>query len=98
MAERKMTKSERDDLVRLVKQRERVAKTAAKQRSTAMLAEFEQKIAAVHDFNKDEVWKAAVEAAGEKGERTDSGSGGGAWHSRGISTETQLSLGKTWRE
>jgi hypothetical protein len=58
-----MTKAEREDLIRLVKQRERVAKTAAEQRSAAMLAEFEQQIAAVHSFDKNEVWKAAVAAA-----------------------------------
>jgi hypothetical protein len=63
--ERKMTKGERDDLIRLVKQREKVAKTAAEQRSAAMLAEFEQKVSAVHSFNDQDVWKAAVEAAVE---------------------------------
>jgi hypothetical protein len=61
--QRPMTKGERDDLVRLVKQRERVAKTAAEQRSAAMLAEFEQQISAVHSFATNEVWKAATEAA-----------------------------------
>ena len=60
---RKMTKAERDDLVRLVKQREKVAKTAAEQRSSAMLAEFERKISETHTFNTNEVWTAAVEAA-----------------------------------
>lgn len=64
---RKMTKGEREDLLRLVKQRERVAKTAAEQRSAAMLAEFEQKISALHDFATNEVWKAAAEAAIEAG-------------------------------
>jgi hypothetical protein len=58
-----MTKGERDDLIRLIKQRERVCKTAADQRSTAMLAEFEQKISAVHDFATNDVWKAASDAA-----------------------------------
>jgi hypothetical protein len=63
MSADRMTKGERDDLVRLVKQRERVAKTAAEQRSAAMLAEFEQQISALHDFNTNEVWKAATDAA-----------------------------------
>lgn len=63
MNEHQMTKGERDDLIRLVKQRERVAKTAAGQRSAAMLAEFEQKVSDVHDFNTNEVWKAATDAA-----------------------------------
>lgn len=59
----RMTKAEREDLVRLIKQRERVSKTAAEQRSASMLAEFEQQIAAIHPFNKNEVWQAAVAAA-----------------------------------
>ena len=59
MTER-MTKSERDDLVRLIKQR--VAKTAAEQRSAAMLAEFEKQISAAHAFDRNEVWAATVEA------------------------------------
>lgn len=63
VAVKAMTKAERDDLVRLVKQRERVAKTAAEQRSAAMLAEFEQQIAAIHTFNSNDVWKAATAAA-----------------------------------
>ena len=63
MTQNQMTKGERDDLIRLIKQRERVCKTAADQRSTAMLAEFEQKISAVHDFATNEVWKAASDAA-----------------------------------
>jgi hypothetical protein len=63
MNARSMTKGERDDLVRLVKQREKVAKTAAEQRSAAMLAEFEQQISAIHSFATNEVWKAATAAA-----------------------------------
>lgn len=61
--QRPMTKGEREDLVRLVKQRERVAKTAAEQRSAAMLAEFEQQISAVHSFATNDIWKAATEVA-----------------------------------
>lgn len=62
---KQMTKGEREDLIRLVKQRERVAKTAAEQRSAAMLAEFEQTIAEQHKFNNNDIWKAAVDAAVE---------------------------------
>lgn len=64
MADR-MTKGERDDLVRLIKQREKVAKTAAEQRSAAMLAEFERQVSALHDFATDEVWAAAAQAASD---------------------------------
>jgi hypothetical protein len=68
---RQMTKGEREDLIRLVKQREKVAKTAAEQRSAAMLAEFEQQISALHKFNDNEVWKAAVEAAVEAAQKAN---------------------------
>jgi replicative superfamily II helicase len=63
LSDRPMTKAEREDLIRLVKQRERVAKTAAEQRSAAMLAEFELQISTTHKFNTNAVWSAAVEAA-----------------------------------
>lgn len=59
---KKMTKAERDDLCRLIKQRERLAKTAAEQRSAAMLAEFEMQITAAHPFDTNDVWNAAVGA------------------------------------
>jgi hypothetical protein len=61
----RMTKAERDDLVRLIKQRERVAKTAAEQRSAAMLAEFELQVSAIHKFDTNEVWAAAAQAAAD---------------------------------
>lgn len=68
---RPMTKAEREDLIRLVKQREKVAKTAAEQRSTAMLAEFEQQISAMHKFDSNDVWKAAVDAAVEAAKKAN---------------------------
>jgi len=66
-----MSKGERDDLVRLIKQRERVCKTAAEQRSAAMLAEFEQKVSDCHKFATNEVWKAAMEAAIEAAQKAN---------------------------
>lgn len=71
MTARQMTKGEREDLIRLIKQRERVAKTAAEQRSAAMLAEFEQQISALHAFNDNAVWKAATEAAIDAAKRAN---------------------------
>lgn len=65
MTDRRMTKSERDDLVRLVKQRERVAKTAAQQRSLAMVAEFEQSMNAVHRWATNDVMKATSDVIKE---------------------------------
>jgi hypothetical protein len=39
-----MTRHERDDLQRLVRQREKVLKSAAKQRSAELLADFENQM------------------------------------------------------
>lgn len=62
----KMTKAERDDLVRLIKQREKLSKSAAEQRSAMMLADFERKMTAIHSFDKNEVWNAAMQAGIEQ--------------------------------
>lgn len=62
MADR-MSKGERDDLLRLIRQRERVCKTAAEQRSAALLADFERNISAVYAFDDNDIWKDAYEAA-----------------------------------
>ena len=67
----RMTKAERDDLVRLVKQREKVGKSAAEQRSAMMLADFERQIAAIHTFDKNEVWRAAMEAGVEAAKKAN---------------------------
>ena len=58
-----MTKSEREDLRRLIKEREKVMKAAAVQRSAELLAEFEQQMASVYSYDQDEVWKQATEVA-----------------------------------
>lgn len=55
-----MTKGERDDLGRLIRQRERVMKTAAAQRAAELLADFERQMGAIYQFDQDEIWKAAV--------------------------------------
>ena len=90
-----MTKGEREDLIRLIKQREKVAKTAAEQRSAAMLAQFEQQVSAVHVFDTNEVWRAAVEvaqqAAKEAMEKVAAES-----DKLGIPKEFQPSLGFSW--
>jgi hypothetical protein len=58
-----MTKSEREDLQRLIRQREKVMKSAAKQRSSELLADFESQMAAEYRFDDDSVWAAAAKAA-----------------------------------
>lgn len=58
-----MTKGEREDLLRLVRQRERVLKSAASQRSAELIADFEKKITDKYPFHSDETWKKAKEIA-----------------------------------
>jgi hypothetical protein len=58
-----MTRAEREDLRRLIQQRERVLKSAAKQRSAELLADFENQIASEYAFDNDAVWEEAAKAA-----------------------------------
>ena len=55
-----MTKSEREDLQRLIRQREKVLKSAAKQRSAELLADFENQMGQEYSFDQDAVWEQAV--------------------------------------
>jgi hypothetical protein len=56
-----MTKGEREDLQRLIRQREKVLKSAAKQRSAELLADFENQMGSEYAFDDDAVWRQAVE-------------------------------------
>jgi hypothetical protein len=58
-----MTKYERDDLHRLIRQRERVLKSAAKQRSAEVLADFENQMGQEYRFDDDRVWSEATKIA-----------------------------------
>jgi hypothetical protein len=58
-----LTRAEREDLLRLAKMRERVAKTGLTQRSAQLLAEFEQQMASEYSYDQDTFWKAAAAAA-----------------------------------
>lgn len=58
-----MTKYEREDLQRLVRQREKVLKSAAKQRSAEVLADFENQMGQEFRFDQDEVWAEASRLA-----------------------------------
>jgi hypothetical protein len=58
-----MTRSEREDLQRLVRQRQKVLKSAAKQRSAELLADFENQMGSEYSFDQDEVWAKATESA-----------------------------------
>jgi hypothetical protein len=58
-----MIKSEREDLQRLVRRREKVEISAAKQRSADLLADFESQMASEFRFNADVVWAEAAREA-----------------------------------
>ncbi len=58
-----MTKSEREDLQRLIHQREKAMKSAAKLRSTELLADFENQLASEFRFDDDAVWAEAAKTA-----------------------------------
>jgi hypothetical protein len=49
------TKSEREDLQRLVRQPEKALKSAAKQRSREVLADFENQMGQEYSFGDDDV-------------------------------------------
>jgi hypothetical protein len=55
-----MTRGEREDLQRLVRHREKVFKSAAKQRSAELRADFENQLGAEYAFDDDAVWADAV--------------------------------------
>jgi hypothetical protein len=68
LADRAMTKGEREDLHRLVRQREKVLKSAAKQRSAELIADFENQMGSEFSFDDDAIWQqAAREAEAEVG-------------------------------
>jgi hypothetical protein len=58
-----MSKGERDDLQRLIRQREKVLKSAAKQRSSELIADFENQMGQQYRFDQDEIWARATKAA-----------------------------------
>jgi len=58
-----MSKGEREDLHRLVRQREKVLKSAAKQRSAELIADFENQLGSEYAFDDDAVWTKAEKLA-----------------------------------
>jgi hypothetical protein len=58
-----MTRCEREDLQRLIRQREKVLKSAAKQRSDELIADFENQMGQEFSFDQDEVWTEAAKIA-----------------------------------
>ena len=59
----RMTKGERNDLAGLVRQRAKLLKAAAAQRSAELLADFERQLGTIHSYDDDETWRAATATA-----------------------------------
>src|SRR5712692_10011306 len=66
-----MTKGERDELLKLIRRQEHVAKTAAMQRSTDLMAEFERQIASIYTPNDDETFRRLHEEADRVAQEAD---------------------------
>ena len=52
-----MTKAEREAMAKLIRERQRLAKTAAAERSAKLLADFEQQADRHYSYNEDRVWQ-----------------------------------------
>jgi hypothetical protein len=63
--ENAMLKSERDALLKLCRQREKVAKSEVSAVAARRKADFERQLAAVYAFDQSEVWTRAVTASKE---------------------------------
>lgn len=58
-----MTRRDREDLLKLARLQERVARTSAEQRSAELLADFEQQLSSIYSYDQDAVWRKLAEEA-----------------------------------
>jgi hypothetical protein len=59
----RMTKGEQSDLLKLVRARERLAKTMAAARKTELVADMDQQLAREYHYDEDDIWQRAKEMA-----------------------------------
>lgn len=62
-APERMTRAEREDLARLIRRREKLAKYEITVLAARRKADFERQMATIHSYDDDAVWKAAHELA-----------------------------------
>jgi len=60
-----MTRSDRETLIKIARQRERLAKTEAKERAALLIADFEKQLDRRYHFNENQVWDAATKTANQ---------------------------------
>lgn len=58
-----MTRADRETLIKIARQRERLAKTEAKERAAILVADFEKQLDRRYHFNENQVWEAATKSA-----------------------------------
>jgi hypothetical protein len=91
-----MTKSEREDLQRLLRQREKAQKSAARLRTTELIADFENQMAAEYSFDDDAHWQAAAKEA-EKAVKKAQEEVAERCRALGIPRQFAPTLGLHWR-
>src|SRR6266567_4552592 len=91
-----MTKGEREDLQRLIKQREKVLKSRARQRSAELIADFENQMGQEYFNDQDPVWAQVVAEAEREAKKAKA-----KIHARcrelGIPDQFAPSLGLHWQ-
>src|SRR4051794_21343222 len=60
-----MSRRDREELAKLVRRREKLAKAGAETRGAELLADFEQQMAAIYQPSDDPVWTEAYKSAHE---------------------------------
>lgn len=58
-----MNRADRETLIKIARQRERVAKSESKERSARLMADFEKQLDRRYSYDENEVWEKAVEIA-----------------------------------
>jgi hypothetical protein len=61
----KMTKGDREDLLRIAKMRERVTKSGLIEAGAQLLVDLDKQLESRYSFDSDEIWKEAMKAADE---------------------------------
>lgn len=92
-----MTKGEREDLQRLIWQREKVLKSAAKQRSSELFSDFENQLGSIYSFDDDAVWAEAERTANQEVEKANAKIAARAAE-LGIPKDFAPSVGSVWIE
>jgi hypothetical protein len=67
----RMTKGEQTDLLKLVRARERLAKTMVAERKAELVADMDQQLARTYHFDEDDIWARAKELADEAVDEAD---------------------------